>query len=64
MSDSDDIASPCTNICVMDDERGLCRGCARTLDEIANWSSYTRAEKLTVLEKVAQRKAAVAATEN
>jgi hypothetical protein len=53
-------ASPCANICVMDDKRGLCRGCARTLDEIANWPSYARAEKLAVLEQVARRKAAAA----
>ena len=58
---SDDVASPCTNICVMDDERGVCRGCARTLDEIANWTNYTRAEKFAVLDRAAQRKAAIAA---
>ena len=60
----DDVASPCVNVCVMDDERGVCRGCCRTLDEIANWTSYTRAEKLTVLENIAQRKAAVTAADN
>ena len=48
-------ASPCVNVCVMDDAQGVCRGCRRTLDEIARWSSYSRAEKLAVLEKVAQR---------
>ena len=60
----DDVASPCVNVCVMDDERGVCRGCCRTLDEIANWTNYARAEKLSVLEKVAQRKAAVTAADN
>ena len=50
-------ASPCVNVCVMDDARGVCRGCRRTLDEIARWSTYSRAEKLAVLEKVAQRNA-------
>jgi uncharacterized protein len=50
-------ASPCISVCVMDDAQGVCRGCRRTLDEIARWSSYSRAEKLAVLEKVAQRNA-------
>lgn len=58
MTDAD-VASPCVNVCVMDDERGVCRGCVRTLGEIANWPSYTRAEKLAVLDTIAQRKAAV-----
>ncbi len=44
----------------MDDGRGLCRGCARTLDEIAGWTNYTRAEKFAVLERVARRKAVAA----
>ncbi len=30
--------SPCVSICEMDSRTGLCRGCFRTLDEIAAWS--------------------------
>ena len=48
--------SPCIKICVVDAGRGLCRGCYRTLAEISCWMNYSRAEKLAVLEKVAQRK--------
>jgi len=33
------IQSPCVNICEMDAASGLCLGCARTIDEIAGWSS-------------------------
>lgn len=33
------IDSPCVNICEMDAATGLCVGCARTIDEIAGWSS-------------------------
>ena len=57
------IDSPCIKICVLDAERGLCRGCHRTLAEISCWVNCTRAEKFAVLEKVAQRKAAAAAGE-
>jgi uncharacterized protein len=46
--------SPCVKICVLD-EAGMCRGCLRTLDEIARWSSMTAAEQWTVLERVAER---------
>ncbi len=53
----DDVASPCVNVCVMDEESGLCRGCQRTLDEIAGWGVYSGAEKLAVLAQVSQRKA-------
>jgi len=48
--------SPCIKICVVDAGRGLCRGCHRTLAEISCWLNYSRAERLAVLEKVAQRK--------
>jgi predicted Fe-S protein YdhL (DUF1289 family) len=33
------IPSPCTGICTMDGALGLCLGCGRTGDEIAEWSS-------------------------
>jgi predicted Fe-S protein YdhL (DUF1289 family) len=59
-----DIDSPCTRICVVDDESGLCRGCHRTLVDISYWVNYSRAGKLAVLIKVAQRKAAAAAIES
>jgi predicted Fe-S protein YdhL (DUF1289 family) len=32
------IPSPCTGICKMDDASGVCLGCGRTGDEIAEWS--------------------------
>ena len=31
------VKSPCIKVCQMDPQRGLCLGCARTLDEIARW---------------------------
>ena len=56
---NDDVESPCTNVCIIDQRSGLCRGCYRTLAEISRWMSYTHAEKLALLETVAQRKIAV-----
>jgi len=40
----------------MDEARGLCRGCCRTLDEIARWSVMPDAEKRQVLALLAERK--------
>jgi uncharacterized protein len=46
--------SPCVKICVLD-EVGVCRGCLRTLDEIARWGSMTATEQWAVLERLAER---------
>jgi predicted Fe-S protein YdhL (DUF1289 family) len=46
--------SPCIQICVME-ESGHCRGCKRTLDEIARWSSMCDDEKRAVLAALQAR---------
>lgn len=53
----DEVPSPCIRICVIDDVRDVCRGCYRTLDEISKWASYTRDQKLALLDELAQRSA-------
>ncbi len=50
------IASPCINVCKMDEATGLCRGCLRTLDEIARWSSAPEEEQRRILAAVAERR--------
>ena len=47
--------SPCIKVCQMDPQRGLCLGCARTLDEIARWASMTDEERERVLRELKQR---------
>ncbi|HEY8554750.1 MAG TPA: DUF1289 domain-containing protein [Burkholderiales bacterium] len=54
--------SPCTRVCALDPGTGLCRGCFRTLAEIAGWSSYTAEEKREVLRRIEARKARTAGT--
>jgi len=49
------VPSPCRNVCQMDPVSGLCRGCGRTLQEIAEWLEMTPEQKLATLERVAQR---------
>ncbi|TGL51603.1 DUF1289 domain-containing protein [Leptospira kemamanensis] len=49
--------SPCTKVCMMDPESGLCAGCFRTIEEIGNWSRMTEEEKKKVWEELPLRKA-------
>jgi len=41
----------------MNDATGYCRGCCRTLEEIARWSQMTDEERRQVIESIARRKA-------
>ena len=50
------IASPCINVCKMDPASGLCRGCFRTLDEIARWTRIDDAERVTIINAAARRR--------
>jgi len=49
------IKSPCINVCKMDAASGLCRGCSRTLDEIAAWSRLDDAARSTILSPVRRK---------
>ncbi len=51
-----EVPSPCVNVCQMDPQTGLCRGCLRTLAEIADWMDYTVPEKLEVLGRLDERR--------
>lgn len=55
--------SPCVRICVMDPVSGLCRGCARTLDEIVAWSTMTPDRRRAIMRELDQRMARGAAVE-
>jgi predicted Fe-S protein YdhL (DUF1289 family) len=47
-------ASPCINICQLD-AQGLCVGCRRTLEEIAEWPGASEARRREILRNVAGR---------
>ncbi|MDE1516027.1 DUF1289 domain-containing protein [Vibrio sp. dsl-7] len=40
--------SPCVRHCCLDD-KDICIGCGRTIDEICRWSSVTNSEKQEIL---------------
>jgi uncharacterized protein len=50
------VASPCVNVCKMDEASGWCTGCLRTLDEIAWWSQLDEEDKRAVLQQLPQRR--------
>lgn len=49
------VPSPCNQVCRIDAATGLCLGCKRTLEEIADWAMLSNAEKRTVLRALEQR---------
>jgi predicted Fe-S protein YdhL (DUF1289 family) len=51
--------SPCIAVCQIDPATGYCRGCWRTIDEIARWLSMTAAEKRGVLLELPGRRRAI-----
>jgi len=50
------VASPCINVCRMDERTGLCSGCFRTIDEIAGWAGIDDSSRLAILAAVARRR--------
>ena len=50
------VASPCINVCKMDETTGWCTGCLRTLDEIAWWSQLDDDDKRAVWQMLPQRR--------
>jgi len=54
------VPSPCTSVCRMDERTGWCEGCARTLAEIAAWSTMDDDEKTAVWNELAVRQTVLA----
>lgn len=50
----DEIESPCTKVCVIH-KTGLCVGCFRTLDEIAEWSNMSSDDRREIIETLPAR---------
>lgn len=49
--------SPCLGICIMDPRTRQCRGCLRTVEEIAAWYEATPAEKRALIAVLDARRA-------
>jgi uncharacterized protein len=49
------VPSPCISVCRMDAATGLCEGCFRTLDEIADWGMASDDAKRALWQTLVQR---------
>ena len=49
------ISSPCIDVCEIDAASGLCAGCARSLDEIAQWSQLGEDERRAIMKTLPAR---------
>lgn len=49
------IASPCINICTLDQRSGLCMGCKRTVEEITRWTSYSDQQRAALMKELPGR---------
>ncbi len=52
------VASPCVNVCRMNERSGWCEGCFRSIDEIAHWGLFDDDEKRAVIAQLPARRAA------
>lgn len=43
--------TPCVGVCSVD-ARGVCTGCGRTLEQIAQWTSFTAAARLAIMQEL------------
>jgi predicted Fe-S protein YdhL (DUF1289 family) len=48
--------SPCVKVCIMDPQRDVCMGCARTLDEIGRWGLMSEEERDAVMAELPARR--------
>lgn len=51
------VGSPCTNVCKLDADSGLCAGCFRSREEIKTFRALDDRAKLALLDQLLARKA-------
>jgi predicted Fe-S protein YdhL (DUF1289 family) len=49
------VPSPCINVCEIAPDTGVCRGCLRTIDEIASWGGASDDDKRAVWTRIRRR---------
>jgi uncharacterized protein len=55
MLERSSVESPCNQICEIDQGSGFCKGCLRTLDEIAEWPDASDRRRLAIVDALARR---------
>jgi hypothetical protein len=49
------IATPCIDVCLIDEQVGWCVGCGRTRGEIARWSALSPQEREAIMAGLGAR---------
>jgi iron complex transport system substrate-binding protein len=49
------VASPCTQVCTLDEAGRTCLGCLRTVEEIAAWTGLSDAERARIMAELPRR---------
>lgn len=62
LGNAENVPSPCVSVCRMNPRSGLCEGCARTLDEIARWSTMAECDRRAVWVRIEHRAQALQET--
>ncbi len=57
---ADPVPSPCISVCKMNEDRSLCTGCWRSLDEIRAWSAADGATRRGIWRTLMDRAGLVA----
>lgn len=47
--------SPCTGVCDVRPDTGLCSGCLRTIGEITIWRDLTNAQRRAIMDRLPER---------
>lgn len=47
--------SPCISVCALDENEQYCIGCMRTPQEIMEWLTYSKEQRLQILEELKHR---------
>lgn len=53
------LETPCLKVCVLEPGSKLCRGCGRTIAEIAGWAAMSGSERRRVMALLPDRIAAM-----
>lgn len=55
MGIDNNIKNPCIHVCTKE-EKGICLGCYRSMEEIRDWYKYSDKQKLKVLDNALSRR--------
>jgi predicted Fe-S protein YdhL (DUF1289 family) len=53
------VETPCVKICTLDARSGICFGCGRSIDEIAQWTAMSPEQRRRVMAELPARLVAI-----